>query len=53
MWYGLVVNGELMCVKRFDREPLIWDFHTGYFSQWTYEVVEVSVAITGTVAPSC
>ena len=53
MWYGLVVNGELMSVKRFNRAPLIWDFHMGYFSGWEYEVVEVNVVVTGVVAPSC
>lgn len=52
MWYGLVVNGTLSAVRWFRDPPLIWDFHSCYFSGWVYEVVEVSVVVTG-VVPEC
>jgi len=49
MWYGLKINGILQYVSWFRCEPLIWDFHSGYFSDWEYEVVEVNVAVVGVV----
>ena len=52
MWYGLVVNGELAVVQRFNHEPLIWDFHYGFFSSsWDYEIVEVDPVIISRLEP--
>ena len=52
MWYGLIVNGELRLVQWFQRTPLIWDFHLGFFrGEDEYDVVEVNPMIVGHVAP--
>jgi len=49
-WYGILVNGVLEAVQFFNRYPLIWDFHLGYFnSRNDYEIVEVDVRIVGRV----
>jgi hypothetical protein len=44
MWYGLLRNGELISVQQFNREPLIFDFHIGFFSSRNeYEIIEVGI----------
>jgi len=46
-WYGLVLNGELISIKCFHRQPLIWDFHIGFMSSRDeYEIVEVEPIVT-------
>jgi hypothetical protein len=45
MWWGLVVDGELLKVKWFRKEPIIWDFNYGIISsQNQYEIVPVRVS---------
>jgi len=52
MWYGLLVNGCLECVRYFKHTPLIWDFHLGYYnSSNDYEVVELDISFRGKCVP--
>ena len=44
-FYGLIMNGELAYIQRFNHIPNFFDFHVSYASWNKYDIVEVEPII--------
>ena len=51
-WYGLFCDGELLSVMRFNRKPLIWDFHVSFMSSNIMEIALLCVCVKEYLEPS-
>lgn len=45
MWYGLLEDGELVSVKKFDFSPMIDDFDKQILAGFSYEIAPVRVRL--------